>query len=195
LEAAPELILKYGTTILQTISNSSADVNTYVYYANGSSIFPKINTGSSSIELTFELKNKFHDSFTRAFTLQLDHTEPAIPYGNINLYPGTITNTSTKYPALNQWNYLKEKMPIYADFSVLAFDDPVFNFEIYNYKNSGIWETSSSFSGEKATTTLTEYGGIHFNAHPFRYSITNKQLIEAIDEITQDHNVRFRMRI
>ena len=196
LTTAPNLILKYGTTTLQTISNSSTDVNTYIYYANGSSIYPKINTGASTIDLTFELQNQFGDSFTRTFTLQLDHTEPAIPYTNINLYPGTISSTSmTKYPALNQWNYLKEGMPIYTDFSVLAFDKPTFIFEIYDYPNSKNWNTITSFEGTKMATTLTNYGGVYFNTPPSRYYVTGKQLIETINEITQDHSVQFRMRI
>jgi hypothetical protein len=91
---------------------------------------------------------------------------------------------------------LKEGMPIYTDFSVLAFDEPTFYFEIYNYQNSGIWKTITSFSGKKDDdfSPIESYGETHFNTSPFHYYINEKEL-KNIEEITQDHNVKFRMRI
>ena len=201
LTAIPALILKRAEEGDIVISpDGSSNTDKYIYFISGSDIYSVIDKESSespTVQLTFEIKNEFGDSFTEKFNLLVDNTEPAIPYGNIKLYPGfTNDKEPKKYPNLDQWEYLKEGMPIYTDFSVLAFDEPTFYFEIYNYQNSGIWKTITSFSGKKDDdfSPIESYGETHFNASPFHYYINEKEL-KNIEETIQDHNVKFRMRI
>lgn len=196
LTAIPALILKRAEEGDIVISpDGSSNTDRYIYFISGSDIYPIINKESSTVQLTFEIKNEFGDSFTEKFNLLVDNTEPAIPYGDIKLYPGFTDGTkTTKYPDLNQWEYLKEGMPIYTDFSVLAFDEPTFYFEI-DYYGSGVWDTKTSFKGIKTTTTLEKYGEVFFNTPPSQYYVSGKQLIETIGEITQDYNAQFRMRV
>ena len=198
LTTIPALILKRdGEDGIEISPDESSSNDKYIYFIKGSDIYSIIDKESSAVQLIFEIKNGFGDSFEETFNLLVDNTEPAIPlYDDIKLYPGfTNDEEPEKYPDLNQWEYLKEGMPIYTDFSVLAFDEPTFNFEI-NYQNPEVWKTITSFSGEKDDdfSPIESYGEIHFNASPFHYYINKKEL-KKIEEITQDHNVQFRMRI
>jgi hypothetical protein len=107
----PNLILSYSSDedpeniISKTIKPGSSNSDMYIYYISGSDFYNEFYLKAkdkSSITLTFEIKNDFGDSFTENFILPIDHTERAIPYKNLNLYPGLISsNSSDKYPALN----------------------------------------------------------------------------------------------
>lgn len=203
LDGVPNLTVTSSKGTIEDIQGSSGNDNTWTYSISGTDLYELISSGASTLSLVFSIKNKFKDVFRETFSLDLINTAAAVTYFEkpIDLYPGTVdgTTSSIKYPSLNQWEYLKETMPIWLDFSVLAFDAPTFVFEIQNYENSGPddWKAIKSFEGIEISTdsTLTKYGDISFNTHPNCYYVSGKELIESISEITQNHKVRFRIRI
>lgn len=201
LTSAPQLKLKNENelTTIGTYSNKSGNNTTYLYEIPGSTIYSNINTGNNSAIFTLSIENKFGDVFSKQFTLSLDNTMPAIPYTStsrsIDLYPGKV-NSSTKYPGLNSWKYLKEGMPIHCDFSVLAFNTPTFNLEVYNLNGSQIWESlKSNFSINSEDSGLTSYGDYKFNTSPKIYYVSSVVIKGKIDEVLSNHEIQFRMTI
>lgn len=178
--------------------NGTENNGTWNYSVAGTTLYERINTDSSTLSLEFSIKNKFNSEFKKTFVLNLDNTMEAITYltNPIDLYPGMITNTSTKYPSLNKWQYIKESMPFYLDFSVLAFDNPRFQFELFNFNNSGKWTSygDTNLAYSTATTSLNKYGGIGFNTPPKSYALLNCQL-PTLEEITQDHLIKARIKV
>ena len=133
VDSVPNLTVTSSKGKIEDIQGSGND-STWTYSISGSQLYKLINSSAATLSLVFSIKNKFDDVFTKTFVLNLDNTAAAVTYfaKPIDLYPGTLDGktSSPKYPSLNQWIYLKEKMPFWLDFSVLAFDQPTFQFEL-----------------------------------------------------------------
>ena len=205
----PSLELAYGDNYESTLEvepNESSSDNTWIYQFSGKELwnkfFKKDNETNEklSVSIRFGIINEFGDKFTKIFNLNLDYTQEAIVYkgdlntGELNLAPSLYTPIEDQVYELNKWVFLKESMPIYCSFSVLAFDQPYLILE--QLDNNGKWFEiyTSSLSECIEDLNINNYGDFIFNTSPKCYYINSKKIME-IEEILSNYNTNFRARV
>lgn len=177
----PNLKITIGSSSLSLVPDASSNNDTFYYSVDGKSIYNLIaNTSLSTAECKLIIQNDFGDEFQETFLLNLDFTEPAI-IQSISLYPGG------SYPPLNQWEYLKEGMPIYCNLQLLSFSKPEVELQ-----SNGLFAKTKLALTEEGEYENFNYGDYDFNAKPKIYSF-NEAVVSGLGDISQDFNAIFEI--
>lgn len=162
--AEETLSIKLGNGKLEaSYSDSSSDeTGIRMYSVTGKDFydtFIKNATESGSLELNFELKNKYGDTFSYSDTLNINYEAPATINNLSNL------NLNVEGTSLDNWAYLKEGMPLSTNLELYSVLAPSVDFL---YKKSGT--TSWQFLSKAVfTKDAGSYRDDLYNTRAYKY--------------------------
>ena len=133
----------------------------------------------ASLDITYELKNKYGDIFSGSSTLNLIYNAPAKkvdkPYLQVE---GT---------GLENWAYLKEGMPIYTGLEIYSIIKPTISFLCQKGEN---WQILSSPTLVESEEKFSIEG---YNTEVYKYTILEP--IYTLGAINEDFSTAFKVKI
>ena len=199
-EEAPELILRIGERGAWALPRVSEYIGAhYKYHFAGQRLYTNYFQNMQNQNITtghIQLTNSFGDTIVADFDLPFSMmVEPEVDMsGEPNmLYPGDF-KAGVKYPSLEYWEFIKEEMPIYCDFSVYAYSNPKIRIVYRKLDNSSRellgepWETEWIDMTPDDDTLQPGY------KNPLKYSIT-EEIISSFEPLQKDCQVEFEAHI
>ena len=201
ISSVPNLTMKItnisNSASLTTNGDSSSSDNTFTYSFNGKNLWNTFftnlqNKTNQTAKITFSLTNNFNDTFTsKTFDLNLNF-KGLIETSSCLLHTGDkYTKGDNEYKCLIQdWQYLKEGMGIYADLSVYSFYQAKAQLQIKRKGNTTWTNLGSPFSLIKGNIESNP----RYNAARTEYTFADEgNAIATLGETLESYELDFRV--
>lgn len=180
-----ELVIKSGgySSTANYNESSSGESGAREYTINGrefySAFLEKRTQLPASLDITYELKNKYGDTFSGSSTLNLIYSAPAKQVDNPYL--------QVEGTGLENWAYLKEGMPIYTGLEIYSIIKPTVSFLCQKGEN---WQILSSPTLVESEEKFSIEG---YNTEVYKYTILEP--IYTLGAINEDFSTAFKVKI